>query len=151
MHIEWDERAGVTMNCRKQLSPLVSAFFTRARDLLAKDPPPEQMHRLRLQAKRLRYTLELFRPCYGPGFESRLDALRKLQASLGDLNDAVATARLLSKDMKRSVQGARVQRYLHKRAAKHAEEFREHWTKVFDAPGQEAWWTGYLARNARKR
>jgi hypothetical protein len=30
-----------------------------------------------------------------------------------------------------------------------AAEFRKQWVESFDAPGQEEWWTGYLARNAR--
>ena len=151
MRIDWDERSGLPMNCRKQLPALVSAFFTRTRNILAKDPPPEGLHRLRLSVKRLRYTLELFRPCYGPGLDTRLSSLRKLQQSLGDLNDCVAAGRLLSSAMKKSSQRAHVQKYLEKRAAEHAEEFRKHWATLFDAPGQEAAWTGYLARNARKR
>jgi CHAD domain-containing protein len=150
MRIRWDERSGLPVNCRKQLPPLVSAYFTRIREALAKDPAPAKMHRLRLETKRLRYTLELFRPCYGPGLETRLAALRGLQQALGDLNDSVAAQRLLSKAMKRSAQRTHVHKFLEQRSAEQSAAFRKHWTEVFDAPGQETWWTGYLARNARK-
>jgi hypothetical protein len=39
--------------------------------------------------------------------------------------------------------------FLEERAAAKAEEFRKDWSEVFDAPGQERWWTTYLARHAR--
>ena len=43
----------------------------------------------------------------------------------------------------------RVRKLLEKRAEEKAAAFRTKWTKTFDKPGAENWWTGYLARNAR--
>lgn len=143
--MKWIERAGVASNARRALPPMASAYFARGRELLAKDPKPRQLHCLRLASKRLRYTLELFRPCYPAGLEERLEALKKLQDSLGDINDAVASAKLLRGPLKRR---PKVRKFLQERAADKAAEFARHWKETFDAPGQEAWWTGFLKRPA---
>jgi CHAD domain-containing protein len=142
----WDERADVAANARQELPNLVSAYFSEVREFLAKDAPPRKLHRLRLASKRLRYTLELFRPCYPAGLEERLEALKKLQDLLGEINDAVASGRLLRGDLKRQ---PKLRKFLDDRAAAQAAEFAREWKETFDAPGQEAWWTGFLARNAR--
>ena len=145
-NVKWNERAGVAANARRELPRMVSAYFSRVREFLAEDAPPRKLHRLRLASKRLRYTLELFRPCYPPGLEDRLAALKKLQDWLGEVNDAVASGRLLRRPLKRQ---PKVREFLEERAAEQAAEFGRYWKETFDAPGQEAWWTGFLARNAR--
>jgi CHAD domain-containing protein len=148
--VRWDERTGATANARRELPRLAASYFAQVRALLANDPSPAKLHRLRLLTKRLRFTLELFRPCYGPGLETRLAALRRIQQSLGEVNDSTAAARLISKSMSTaSPQRARVLQHLEERAAVKAQEFRKDWAEVFDAPGQEIWWTTYLARHAR--
>ena len=147
---KWDERAGAATNARRELPQLAASFFTQVRALLADDPAAPKLHRLRLLTKRLRYTLELFRPCYGPGLETRLASLHRIQQSLGEVNDSAAAGRLLSKSMSTaSPQRARLLRFLEERVAVKAQEFRKDWAEVFDAPGQERWWTTYLARHAR--
>jgi CHAD domain-containing protein len=140
----WDERVDAAANARRELPRLATDYFTRARKLLAEDPPPAKLHALRLDTKRLRYTLELFRPCYGPGLEARLQELRRIQQLLGEVNDSVATAALLPK-------GARGRRFLENRAEDLAQEFRKHWAEAMDAPGQVERWTAYLSRNTRRR
>jgi len=147
--IHWDERSAASTNARRYLPPLVTEYFTYVRDTLAKNPPPPKLHALRLATKQLRYTLELFRACYGPGLETRLGELRHLQQLLGEVNDSAATERLLSSMMRASTQQLRVKKFLDERSATKAQAFREHWTGVFDAPGRERWWTGYLMREAR--
>lgn len=152
-HIEWVERSGPAANARRKLPPVITRYFAYVRKLLAKDPAPPKLHSLRLETKRLRYTLELFRPCYGPGLETRLAELRELQQLLGEMNDCAATARHVSNmkkaDMKKSPQRERIQKFLGDRAERKARDFRKQWTEVFDAPGRERWWAGYLAREAR--
>ncbi len=141
-HVEWDAGTTAAVNARRYLPRLAAAYFTDIRAALEADLPPEKLHRLRLATKRLRYTLELFRPCYGPGLDGRLAGLRRVQQILGEVNDCVATARLLPK-------GARAHAWLAARAEEKAREFRKHWSEEFDAPGREAQWTKYLARHAR--
>jgi CHAD domain-containing protein len=151
-HTKWDERATAAANARRELPALVAAYFAHARKVLAKNPSPPRLHRLRLASKQLRYTLELFRPCCGPGLEARLAVLRQIQQMLGDVNDTVAAERMLAKAISnKSAQSLRIQRFLKQRAAQKSREFRKNWTEVFDAPGQEQWWTSYLARSVRTK
>jgi CHAD domain-containing protein len=142
--IKWDERSTVAANARRILPKLAADYFEQVRRFLATEREPKELHRMRLASKRLRYTLELFRPCYGRGLEERLDALKKLQDALGDVNDAVSASELLSG---RTAQ--KVQKFLSARAEEKAQEFRLHWTESFDAPNREKWWTGYLQRDVR--
>src|SRR5450759_5177656 len=144
--MKWEQRAGVAANARRELPPMVSTYFSEVRESLARDAPLRKLHPLRLASKRLRYTLELFRPCYPAGLEDRLDALKILQDRLGAVNAAVATAELLRGALHRQ---PKVRKFLEERAAEKAAGFAGHWKETFDAAGQEAWWTGFLARNAR--
>ena len=143
---EWRERRSAGENARRELPALVSSYFSYVREELAKDPPPPRLHRLRLATKRLRYTLELFRDCYGRGLEQRLEALRTVQQRLGDVNDCVAARALLARKMRRSLERARMNKFLDARVQKEAKNFRREWNELFEAPGRERWWTGYLSR-----
>ena len=144
--MKWNERAGAAANARRELPPMVSAYFSRVREFLAEDPAPRNLHRLRLASKRLRYTLELFRPCYPAALEERLAALKVLQDCLGEVNDAVASRRLLRGALKHQ---PRVRKFLEDRAADQAAEFARLWKETFDAEGREEWWTRFLAQEAR--
>jgi CHAD domain-containing protein len=142
---QWDERTSAAVNAQWRLPRMMSEYFADVRAALADEHSPAALHRVRLASKKLRYTLELFRQCYGAaGFDARLKSLKDLQTSLGDVNDAVTTWRLLAKVMPHSPRRQALREYLKKRAAENAEEFRAHWTEKFDADGQERWWTDFL-------
>jgi CHAD domain-containing protein len=150
--IKWNPRAGAAANARRELPRLVTECFAGVRELLVEDPTPPKLHQARLACKRLRYTLELFRPCYGAALEQRLDALKQVQQVLGEVNDTAASGDLLRKALNpESEESARVQQFLEARAIEKTAEFRAQWTKEFDAPGREEWWTLYLERFARAR
>ena len=150
--IKWNPRAAASANARRELPKLVTEYFAHGRELLVADPALPKLHEARLACKRLRYTLELFRPCYGRSLEQRLEALKKLQQILGEVNDTVAAGSLLRKALKpKSAASVRVRRFLATRAIEKTTEFRSRWTKEFDAPGREEWWTLYLSRFARAR
>jgi CHAD domain-containing protein len=140
----WQDRRGAAWNAQRVLPRMVREYFDEARRFLRKDRDPEEFHRMRLAAKRLRYTMELFRPCYGKGLEQRLEALKALQDALGELNDAVATRALLRGRVKKAARA-----YLRKRAQEKADEFRKLWAENFAAPEREAWWTEFLEKEAR--
>jgi CHAD domain-containing protein len=54
------------------------------------ETPPESLHRLRIDAKKLRYLLEFFRSLYDAEEIGRLvKALKQLQDNLGDFNDFI--------------------------------------------------------------
>jgi CHAD domain-containing protein len=47
----------------------------------------EPLHRMRIEAKRLRYAMELFTPCWGGTLTSYAHEVSELQSSLGELHD----------------------------------------------------------------
>lgn len=148
--IKWRKEASAADNARLRLPKLARAYFAEVREILAAKPTPAELHALRLDSKRLRYTLELFRPCYAEGLEQRIKALKQLQDLLGECNDAVsALPRIESALGSNRTEKARMQKWLGALADRKAAEFRKHWTEDFDAPGKEKWWTGYLERYAR--
>lgn len=57
--------------------------------------PPEELHRLRIRCKRLRYQLESFEPAYGDRLRRVVRNLKRLQDSLGVHLDATVAAHRL--------------------------------------------------------
>jgi len=145
--LHWDEAASAGENARAQLPALAGAYFQAGRKMLHADKTPAELHGFRLKTKRLRYTLELFRVCYGPSFEQRIEALKEVQTLLGDINDCAVALRVTGKLFSsRAPQYKKVERFLNARATRLAAGFRKHWREKFDAAGREDWWVGYLAR-----
>jgi CHAD domain-containing protein len=147
----WNPRASATANARRQLPGIMRAYFAQVRQLLAANPVPAELHAIRLATKRIRYTLELFRPCYGRGFDLRLATLQRLQQLLGEVNDCAAAERLIESLVLPSPARKRVQTFLRRRASAKAVALRREWRGNFDAPGREHWWLQYLATGVRVR
>ena len=149
--IAWNPRLTAVLNASRQLPPTMRAYFVQGRELLATNPAPAELHALRLATKRVRYTLELFRPCYGRGLNSRIATLQRLQQVLGEVNDCEAAERLIESLVPISPARRRVQTFLRRRASAKAAALRREWHGAFDAPGREQWWLHYLASGARQR
>ncbi|MGD9030826.1 MAG: CHAD domain-containing protein, partial [Anaerolineae bacterium] len=78
------------------------AVYERTAEVLAYDEwvtgphiALERLHRLRIAAKRLRYTLEFFEEVLAPEARSLIKQMKNLQDHLGDLQDAVVASELL--------------------------------------------------------
>ncbi len=81
-----DPNASVEENARRVLAVRTAEFYSYAPVV----PHPEYelaLHDLRIAAKRLRYTLELFRPQLGPLGDRQIDRVKAVQESLGTLHD----------------------------------------------------------------
>jgi CHAD domain-containing protein len=147
--IRWEGSRSVGENARDKLPELARSFFAAGRELGEGEPPLDALHRFRLLTKRFRYTLELFRPCYGPGLTRRIDSLRTLQQYLGEINDcATAQEMLLDRDDLRKAERDRLLRYLKELAEARMISFLHHWQEDFAQPKWERWWTDYLCRFA---
>ncbi len=57
------------------------------RTCLADPEDYAQHHRMRIAAKRLRYTMEIYRAAYGGRLDAALDVMKQIQAYLGDVHD----------------------------------------------------------------
>jgi CHAD domain-containing protein len=92
----------------------------------------DEIHRFRVLAKQLRYTLELIEPANS----EKLKALKGLQDSLGALNDCVVTARIVP-EIRAATPGiaGKVRSLLPARSR----AFRAYWKKTFNT-GERALW-----------
>ena len=74
-----------------ELMDLVRAPYRKLRKVvraLPADPPDEQLHRLRILGKRLRYAAELVKPITGKKLKELVRASKELQEVLGEHQDA---------------------------------------------------------------
>ena len=117
-------------------------YFEAGRKAIEGKRPPEELHRFRLKTKRFRYTLELFRPIYGPSLDRYLKELHELQGALGKVSDYQAIARVLSSDgaLKKELEHALKGKLKHLQSS---------W-RAFDSDGQLKRWRSYLAGDHSK-
>lgn len=102
-------------------------------DRLAPDPPTDDLHRVRIQAKRARYAAEAVTPVYGRPVRRFAAAAAGLQSELGDLRDAELASAWLREaavglDADGGFAAGRIAQFLHDRAAAH----RADWATVFE-------------------
>ena len=81
-----DPDASLAANARRILAVRTAEFYSYG-PIVALESAVEQLHDLRIAAKRLRYTLELFRAVFGECGERQIDRLKALQEELGNLHD----------------------------------------------------------------
>jgi len=143
----WDESASASSNAGVRLPAMLEAYFDQGRKLAARSSSVSPMHPFRLETKALRYTLELFRPCFGPGLEGFLLSLRRIQDCLGALNDYATTRDLIAARLpKHAPDRQKMDRILTARAKRKSLEFRRYWRRTFDKPGEDQRWMNYVSR-----
>ena len=140
----WKGKADVASNLRSRLPRQVREWFAEGDLALQGEQPYEEIHRFRLLTKRFRYTLEIFRPAYGPSLDRIIEELRGLQTLLGDLNDCVASSHLLT-DVPGS-DAARIR--LDRKATRKASELRALWARDYASAARRGQWERYLVRYA---
>ena len=64
----------------------------------------EELHNMRIAAKRLRYTMEIFAPCFDGAFAEALGTVEKIQERLGAIHDCDVLVPLLTETLEREVQ-----------------------------------------------
>jgi CHAD domain-containing protein len=104
------EEEGPRPACIKYIAPrLIYTHYetVRAYEAVLDKPSLEILHRLRIDGKQLRYTLEFFREVLGEEAGDVIQAMVALQDHLGALNDAEVAQELLRRYMKRIVKRAR--------------------------------------------
>lgn len=124
-------------NARLVLPKMARKYFEAGRKAIEGRQPPEELHGFRLETKRFRYTLEMFRPLYGPNLDRYLKALRELQGALGKVSDYQAIQRVLPNDPELNKQIERVLKGKVK-------SLRQSW-RAFDSNGQLKRWRSYLS------
>jgi CHAD domain-containing protein len=135
----WTPEESAEANARFVLPAMAREYFANGRKMVKKQTPASELHPFRLDTKRFRYTLEVFRDLYGPTLDGRLEKLKPVQDALGEVNDCVATRAAFD-------QGKKFDKFLKKRAAKKASKFYKVWESQFDALGEEEAWVMYLSK-----
>lgn len=149
--VAWDEAASAAENARRVLPPMADRLFRRGRKALRADASVVELHDVRLEVKRFRYALEVFRPCYGPAWKQRISSLKSMQDDLGVINDCAVTARLLSrKPLAQLPERGKLVEFLEKRSARRKIVLLRRWS-AFAAPGQLEGWRNYLTRHTVKK
>lgn len=141
-----DEEASIA--ARQVLPAAAADFFEAGRKTSQKSDSPERLHALRLSAKRLRYTMELFTPFYGPVLRRRLDQVREVQNLLGKRQDCAVAADYIQPLAPLDSVVEEVLGRVTARGLRIEHDFRRYWHESFDAPGEAEAWRRYLSRRA---
>lgn len=134
--MKWRRSHAASANARAELPALAEEYFRTGRKAAAHKRSPRALHRFRIETKRFRYSLELFRPIYGPTLDRYLKMLHSIQDALGEVSDCHTILAVLAED-------AAVRRKLERSMAKKAKEFRRVWRR-FDSAGELKRWKDYL-------
>ncbi len=62
-----------------------------------------ELHQMRIAAKRLRYTMELFAPFYGQSFKDAIEKVKNVQEAVGDIHDADVLAPEMQRHLRSSL------------------------------------------------
>ena len=140
----WRADLDVNENLRRRLPKLARKYFNRGDRALSFRRGWEEIHEFRLETKRFRYTLELFRSQYGPALERRIDDLKHVQKLLGEANDCIVTSELL-----KSLPGSEELRgHLDARAKSKVKKLSSWWRANLGLESTEDSWVEYLRRFA---
>lgn len=126
---------------RERFRPLVDRFFAKADRRLCDD---DDVHRLRIAGKKLRYAIEIFAPVFPQRERVRCqDALERLQETLGEFTDHASAAdrfRRLSREGSTGLDRDALA------------DLRRHESKLADDARREfvKWWNGSRRRELRR-
>ena len=81
-----DPTGGLEDNARRILAVRVGEYYSFAA-IVPREDAGEALHDLRIAAKRLRYTLELFRSVFGKAGGRQIDRVKAIQEELGGIHD----------------------------------------------------------------
>ena len=151
--IPWDPSESVRESAARVLPLLAGRLFEAGRHTVhGKKLTTKRLHGFRLEVKRFRYSLELFRPLYGPALDQRLARLRRLQQLLGRITDCASIRSLLTAGTgKKARPLARILHELDSLEKERTRKFLGYWRESFDAPGEEQAWVRYLRNYAGRR
>jgi len=94
-----------------------------------------EIHAFRIQAKKFRYTIELFQPVYGPPADRWLRQLKQVQTLLGDINDC----RVMRERVAELGGNHEIAARLKKRQHKKTQKFQELWETGYGAKARREW------------
>ena len=94
-----DPEATLAENARRILAVKMAELYSYA-PVVHQADAVEQLHDMRIAAKRLRYSLELFRVVFGELGEVQIERVRSLQEALGELHDLDVRIALIEDELR---------------------------------------------------
>jgi CHAD domain-containing protein len=120
---------------RHQVPRIAKRFFKAGNRAADPKASPTEIHSFRIQGKKLRYTIELFQPVYGPIAETWLERLKDVQSLLGNINDCRVVRKLVAE-----LGGSdSIETQLKKRQRKKTREFQKLWERHFSPAAIREW------------
>jgi CHAD domain-containing protein len=117
------------------LPRMAKNYFRAGKDAAREKASAEDLHRLRIAAKNLRYTLDIFAPAYGDSIAGLVADLKSTQTILGAINDCATVRRMVAeRDSEAPILAA-----LKRRQRRKTSEFRRLWDEAI-AGGAPARW-----------
>ena len=95
-----DPELPVVHNARRVLAVRIAEFYS-FEPVVPHPELSEALHDLRISAKRLRYTLELFRPQFGKAGQRQIERVKAIQEILGALHDHDVRIDLIGDELSR--------------------------------------------------
>jgi hypothetical protein len=92
--------ASVLENARRVLAVRIAEFYSYE-PVVPYPELSEALHDMRISAKRLRYTLELFRPQFGKAGERQIERVKAVQETLGSLHDHDVRIEMIGDELSR--------------------------------------------------
>lgn len=123
------------------LPRMAKDYFRRGKEASQGKMPVEDLHRFRIAAKNLRYTLDLFAPVYGDRIAPLVGQIKGVQTAIGDIHDCAVVRRMAAK---RGGRGELLAS-LKKRQQKKTSEFRRRAPEAFES-GAAGEWVDRLGR-----
>ena len=136
--MKWNPSGTAAESAKAAFPKVAQKYFKAGRKAASGKRSAKQLHRFRIATKEFRYSLELFRPIYGPSLERHIDALRELQSILGKLNDDHTLKPFFKGDKP-------LRAKLDESMEKHLSQFHDRW-KTLDTDGEEKRWKAYFGR-----
>jgi CHAD domain-containing protein len=144
-HPPWRLEEITQVNAARVLPALAASFLANGDKAVRPETSEVKLHAFRLNAKEFRYTLEAFRPLYGPTLDRHIANVRRVQTVLGDLNDCRATADLLGRfDTVAAVEVERMRQFLEERKGELRAKFVEAWRAFYGEDKARQALTRYL-------
>ncbi len=117
------------------LAGLAKGYFRAGKRAAREKAPTEELHRFRIAAKNLRYTLDLFEPAYGDAIGGPVEELKAVQTVLGAINDCAVV-----REMVEGRGGSEeILSSLKKRQRRKTAEFRKLWAEAAAGGAQDRW------------
>jgi hypothetical protein len=93
-----DPKAPLSVNAREILKVRIAEFYHYT-PIVHDEKAGVLLHELRIAAKRLRYTLEMFREVFGAIGDVQIDRVKNIQEALGDLHDCDVRIELIEDEL----------------------------------------------------